>query len=82
MYKANLLYISHSFNILTGISVLGMTASILFLAINDKNVDSAHIVYLNIAVSSVPKLLNNIINLFNNLSNMVKQMTSVQKVPF
>lgn len=82
VYKANLLYISHSFNILNGFSVLGLTAGILFLAIADKSLDQQKLIYLSIAVSAVPKLLSNITNLFNNLSNMVKQMTSVQKVPF
>lgn len=82
VYKANLLYISHSFNILNGFSVLGLTAGILFLAISGKSLNQSHIVYLNIAVSAVPKLLSNVTNLFSNLGNMVRQMTLVQKVPF
>ena len=82
VYKANLNYINHSFNILCGFSVMALTAGILFLALWNKNTTSANLIYTNVAVSAVPKLLTNVISLFNNLSNMVKQMMIVQKVPF
>jgi hypothetical protein len=82
IYKANLNYINHSFNILCGFSVITLTAGILFLALWSKDVTSSHMIYTNVAVSALPKLLTNVMGLFNNLSNMVKQMMIVQKVPF
>ena len=65
-----------------GFSVLGFTAGILFLAVSSKDITSAHVIYTNVAVSAVPKLLSTVMSLFSNLSTMVKQMVAVQKVPF
>lgn len=80
-YKTNLNYVNHSFNILSGFAVLAMTAGILFLAIS-YNRDSSNLIYVNVAVSAVPKLLTTVTNLFNSLSAMVKNINVVQKVPF
>ena len=67
---------------MSGFSILALTGGVIFLALRDKSISSAHLIYVNVAVSNASKIFNNVTNLFTNLKNMVTQMTSIQKVPF
>ena len=82
IWKCNMQFIIHSFNILSGFSTMAMMISILFLAISHKNNTlDPNLIFVNVAVSATPKLMNSLFSMFANLSNMVRQINTFMKVP-
>lgn len=83
VWRTNLRFINHAFNILLGFAELLLMAGIMYLAIAKKQkFSSSTVIYVNVAVTASPRILGSILVLFNNLANMAALINTTIKIPY
>ena len=83
VWRTNLKFLMHAFNILSGYGELILMAGIIFLAISKKSIyTTQEAVYVNVALSFAPRIMGNIFTIVNNMAQMANQTNISIKIPF